>query len=67
MTAEEFEQLSASEAKNIIHWRFHELMEGGFHLEDALKLALAMHVDLRAASRLLQHGCPPETALRILL
>jgi len=67
VTAEEFEQLSASEAKNIIHWRFHELMEGGFHLEDALKLALAMHVDLRAASRLLQHGCPPETALRILL
>lgn len=67
MTAAEFEQLDEKEAEKIICWRFHELMEEGFDVEDALRLAVATHVDLRAAARLLRHGCPPKTALSILL
>jgi hypothetical protein len=67
MTAAEFEQLDETEAERIISWRFHELVESGFEPEDALSLAVATHADLHAASDLIQRGCPPETALRILL
>jgi len=67
MNAAEFELLDETEAESIICWRFHELMEGGFELEDALKLAVAAHVDLHRASDLIRRGCPPKTALRILL
>jgi hypothetical protein len=67
MTAAEFELLDETEAIGILRTRFHELMEGGFELEDALRLAVATHVDLHRASDLLRRGCPAETALRILL
>ncbi len=67
MTAAEFELLDETEAEGIICWRFHELMESGFELEDALRLAVAAQVDLHHASDLLRRGCSPETALRILL
>lgn len=67
MNAAEFELLDETEAEGIICWRFHELMESGFELDGALRLAVATHVDLHRASDLLQRGCPPETALRILL
>src|SRR3989442_909646 len=42
MTAAEFELLDETEAEGIICWRFHELMESGFELEDALRLAVAL-------------------------
>jgi hypothetical protein len=67
MTAAEFELLDETEAEGIICWRFHELMESGFELQDALILAVATHVDLHRASDLVRSGCPPETALSILL
>lgn len=67
MNAAEFELLDETEAEGIICWRFHVLMDGGFELEDALRLAVATHVDLNHASDLIRRGCPPETALRILL
>jgi hypothetical protein len=67
MTTAEFEQLDETEAEAIICWRFHELMESGFELEAALKLAVATQVDLDRASNLLRRGCAPKTALRILL
>lgn len=67
MTAAEFELLDETEVEGIICWRFHALMEHGFEPEDALTLAVAAHVDLHKASDLIGRGCPPETALRILL
>jgi hypothetical protein len=67
MNAAEFELLDETEAMCILAWRFHELIEGGYEVEDALTLAVATEVDVHRASDLLQRGCPPRTALRILL
>jgi hypothetical protein len=67
LTAAEFELLDEREAVGIICSRLHELMEGGFELDEALTLAVAPHVDVREATELIRCGCPPETALRILL
>ena len=67
MNAAEFELLGDSEAEGLICWRFSELMERGFELDEALRLAVATHVDLHKAAELIQKGCPSKTALRILL
>ena len=67
MTAAEFELLDETEAEGIICWRFHELMECGFELDDALRLAVSTDIDLHLASDLIRRGCPSGTALRILL
>jgi hypothetical protein len=51
----------------ILDWRLEQLIEAGYGTDDALRLALQTEVDLHRAVALLRHGCPPETALRILL
>jgi hypothetical protein len=66
MTAAEFELLE-SEADRIIRWRLDSLTAVGCRLEWALVLATHLEVDLHLAPELLRRGCPPETALRILL
>jgi len=66
MTAAEFELLE-SEADRIIRWRLDSLTAVGCRLEWALVLATHLEVDLPLATELLRRGCPPETALRILL
>ncbi len=49
-------------------WRFAQLVEHGYGVEDAMELARAKHVDLEYARRLAGRlGCPPELAARILL
>jgi hypothetical protein len=67
MTAAEFEVLSASEAERIIAWRFRELSNAGYDVDDALYLATHTEIDLHLAADLLRRGCPPKTALRILI
>jgi hypothetical protein len=67
ITAAEFELLDESAAESLICWRFEELMESGYELGDALRLAVATHVDVHRAADLLRRGCPVETAMRILL
>ena len=47
--------------------RYEALRRAGFGWGSALRLANARDVDVRAAAELLRRGCPPETALRILL
>jgi hypothetical protein len=42
-------------------------VRAGFAAPAAVDLDAAKHVDLDTAVRLVEHGCPPETALRILL
>jgi hypothetical protein len=51
----------------VFNWRFTELTRAGYSHEDAFLLASDREVDLRVAQRLLAEGCPPATALRILL
>ena len=64
-TAEQIENALA--AGEIFDWRFTELTRAGYSDSDALLLAGDKDVDLRVAERLLAEGCPPATALRILL
>lgn len=52
---------------DVLRWRFEELRRAGFETEDALIVAADVEIDLHLATRLLRSGCPPETALRILL
>jgi hypothetical protein len=51
----------------VLRWRFEELVRAGYDAGSALILAGNADVDLHAACRLLARGCPPETALQIVL
>lgn len=55
------------ELASFVSWRFGQLARSGYGLDDAIVLACHPEVDLHAAVELVQRGCPPETALRILL
>jgi hypothetical protein len=49
-------------------WRFSQLVEHGYEVEDAMEVARAVHVDLEIARALVAvHGCPSRLAVRILL
>ena len=47
-------------------WRLRRLVDAGFPLRLALELAATPGVDLHALFALLDRGCPPELAARIL-
>ena len=51
----------------VLEWRAETLRRAGFDSDAALDLAFSRHVDLHAAVALVKRGCPPATALRILL
>jgi hypothetical protein len=51
----------------VLDWRIEELLRAGFPELIALELAATTQVDLHAAVRLVERGCPAETAARILL
>jgi hypothetical protein len=55
------------EERAIVSWRLDQLMRAGFELADARVVATKRDVDLHAAVDLVRRGCPPATALRILL
>ena len=59
--------LITEEPDRVESWRREELERAGYPAEAAAKLAARDDVDLRRASSLLEHGCTPELALRILL
>lgn len=67
MTAAQFELIDDTEAEAILRWRFDELVRAGYDVGSALMLASHVEVDLHAATDLVRRGCPPDTALRILL
>lgn len=56
-----------TEAERVFEWRRSRLVAAGFDPRLAFKLALQSDVDLHAASTLLERGCDPDTAARILL
>ena len=51
----------------VVGWRAETLLRAGFDPAAAVDLAASKHVDLHRAVELVDRGCPPETALRILL
>lgn len=61
------EVYALTEIERIEEWRRERLEAAGFTPEAARALAERHDVDLHAAIDLVEHGCPAETALRILL
>ena len=55
-----------TETERVERWRTSELMRVGFPGDDAVVLAARFDVDLHDAIALVQHGCPPALAIRIL-
>jgi hypothetical protein len=55
------------EAAAVTRWRLHELLRAGYTWDQGVKIAPRPDVDLHQAVDLLRKGCPPETAVRILL
>jgi hypothetical protein len=66
MTTAEQQRSELAETE-VFDWRFAELTRAGYSHADAWFLAADREVDLRVAERLLLEGCPPATAVRILL
>jgi hypothetical protein len=55
-----------TELDRVERWRTAELMRVGFPGDDAVALAARLEIDLHEAISLVQRGCPPELAIRIL-
>lgn len=56
-----------TETDTVRRWRLEELIRAGYAPYDALLLSCRRDVELHTATELLRRGCPPRTALRILL
>jgi hypothetical protein len=56
-----------TELERIERWRADELIRVGYDANQAMELAVRHDIDLHAAASLLEKGCPPDLALRILL
>ena len=67
VTRDEFEDLDESTAASLLRIRYSALVDAGCELEAAVVLAVHPEVELSDAIALLKRGCPPRTALRILL
>jgi hypothetical protein len=66
MTTAELQKTRVSD-EEVVGWRREQLLRAGCDPWAALILAKRSHVDLHHAVDLLEHGCPPRTALEILL
>lgn len=55
------------EAPEVLSWRWEQLLDAGYDEAAASYLAKRVEIDLHFAMRLVHDGCPPETALRILV
>jgi hypothetical protein len=55
-----------ADAALVLSWRFEVLFRAGYSRNQAFLLARE-GADLHRATELLQHGCPVETAMEILL
>jgi hypothetical protein len=60
-------QVEDTENERVERWRAEELEKVGYDPMSAVELAARHDVDLHAAISLIEKGCPPETAVRILL
>jgi hypothetical protein len=55
------------EFTQVLRWRTNQLVQVGFSPPKASELAVRLDVNLHDALALVESGCPPETAARILL
>jgi hypothetical protein len=58
---------TTNERAKVESWRLHVLMEAGYPLPLAEKIAAALDADLHEAVQLVSNGCDPRTAAEILL
>jgi hypothetical protein len=56
-----------TESERVERWRTDELLRVGYDVETATVLAADSAVDLHSALELVERGCPPDLAARILL
>jgi len=56
----------AREAEEVVRWRSEQLVEAGFPLPLATGVAGNAHYDLHALIELVERGCQPDLAVRIL-
>jgi hypothetical protein len=54
------------EVHEVVRWRRDQLAEAGFSLPLAARVANDARYDLHALIELVERGCPPELAARIL-
>jgi hypothetical protein len=50
----------------VVEWRRDRLLEAGFAADQAAQVAEDCAIDLHALLELIDRGCPPELAVRIL-
>jgi hypothetical protein len=55
------------EQERVARWRAEALERAGYPAEAAAELAARADIDLHLAVDLVEKGCPPETARRILV
>ena len=55
------------EPTRVLRWRHTQLVRGGFAPAAAMALAAQPEIDIHDALELVRNGCPPATALKILL
>jgi len=55
-----------TESERVVAWRAERLTRAGYEPEVARELAARADVDLHLAIELVERGCDPETAARIL-
>jgi len=56
-----------TELERVERWRMEELIRVGFDPDVAAVMAMEPGIDLHAAVGLIDRGCPPDLAARILL
>jgi hypothetical protein len=67
MSQTEVHVLEDTELEKIERWRAEELERAGYGTRAAGRLAARHDIDLHYAVELLDLGCPPELAIKILL
>lgn len=66
LTTDEFEDLDASTAAELLRIRYRALVDAGLEPGEAAVVAAHPEVDLDETLALVRRGCPVRTALRIL-
>jgi len=59
--------IEETELERVVRWRAERLESAGYELDAALEIAARPDVDLHQAIALLEQGCSPEVAARILI
>jgi len=61
------EDIVETELERVERWRADELIRAGYDPAGAAELAARLEIDLHTATDLVERGCSPDLALRILL